>query len=103
MPNSNETTLLFKVLISLLGVILGLWSKLAIMKNNGSLTWNGAIMHTSIAFASSFFVWALCYYNKQEELGVILSVICGRFGDDLLFTGWKVLKKTILESNIHFL
>ena len=97
MPVENEEYRSFLVKISLyiIGIILGLVAKLAVINKEKPLTIKDFILHSSIAFACAWLVWAILSYYGRLELANIFSVIVGRYGDHILFAIWKAIKNML--------
>ncbi len=96
MPDQNHesTSLLVKISIYIFGVILGIGAKLATMHKQKKLTMTDAIVEFLIAAAAAFVVWSFFHYKlKEDDLAIIMSVIAGRYGDDIILKGWQELKK----------
>lgn len=98
MPVHNEETSFFvKVATYLIGLLLGLGAKLAIMNKEKTLTLKEFILHSMVAFACAWMVWSVLAYYGKLDLANIFSVIVGRYSDVILLAAWKQIKRMINE------
>lgn len=100
MPVENEEYhgFLVKTALYVTGIILGLIAKLAVINKEKSLTIKDFILHSSVAFACAWIVWAILSYYGKLELANIFSVIVGRYADYILFAIWKAVKNIINQQ-----
>ena len=94
-PTNEETSLLTKLGVYLLGVGLGVGAKIATMYKQEPITWKVVIKNTLIAFAAAYLIWQLLYTAGYPQMANVLSVVCGRFADDILKMGLRIAKKTL--------
>lgn len=96
-PNEQSASILTKSLLYVAGATIGIAAKIATIRKERSITIADVIGETCIASASAFLVWAFCHYHlKNDNAAIILSVIAGRFGDNILIYAYK---KTISIIN----
>lgn len=96
MPPENEATaFIVKIGITVLGVIAGIGAKLASMHKVKPITWVDVLVNSAIAFAAAYFVWAVLETTGHQNLSTVCSVICGRYADDVLTLGWKLMRKIL--------
>lgn len=100
MPDNNQpevTNFFVKATLYLFGILLGLGVKLAVISKEKPLTVKDFILHSSIAFACAWLVWAVLEHYGHLDLANIASVIVGRYADYVLAAIWKAIKN-ILNS-----
>ena len=97
METNNETqNVIIKALVYILGVSIGLASKLALINRQRDLKMREVISHTAVAFASAWIVWnGLDYYHVNGNICQAAAVIVGRFGDAILMAIWELVKKWV--------
>lgn len=100
MPVENEEyrSFLIKSALYITGIILGLVAKLAVINKEKPLTIKDFILHSSVAFACAWIVWAILSYYGKLELANIFSVIVGRYADYILFAIWKAIKNMLNQE-----
>lgn len=99
--DQETTSALVKAGTYIVGLLLGLGAKLALMNKEKTLTMKEFIMHSMVAFACAWVVWySLRYYGKLE-LANVCSVVVGRYADLILFSVWKQLKSMIDDFKPH--
>lgn len=105
MPQIEEgfKDVVYKLAIYIPGVILGLAAKLSKIRKHRKLTWREGIFQTTVAFSSAWLVyWALAkWWHVDVETAAVASVVCGRFGDEIINWVGAYLKrwaKLTLES-----
>lgn len=92
--------LIYKLAIYVPGVIIGLSAKLSKINRSKKLTWKEAIFQTSVAFSAAWIAWFLLDPH-YPHLSAPASVVCGRFGDEIVMWVWNFIKKmgrTALEQ-----
>lgn len=101
MPIDNNESANFwtKAGLYLIGIILGLGAKLAVMNKEKPLTVRDFILHGFIAFACAWLVWAILAHYDYLDFANIASVIVGRYADFILVAIWKSIKKSINTDN----
>lgn len=100
MPDHSQpeaTNFFIKAGLYIFGILLGLGVKLAIISKEKPLTVKDFILHSSIAFACAWLVWAILEHYGYLDLANIASVIVGRYADYVLAAIWKSIK-TVLTS-----
>lgn len=99
MPDHQPETANFfvKAGLYIFGILLGLGVKLAIISKEKPLTVKDFVLHSSIAFACAWLVWAILEHYGYLDLANIASVIVGRYADHVLAAIWKSIK-TALNS-----
>src|SRR5574343_24704 len=98
MADSNhgfDTQSIIKLAIYAVGVAAGVGAKLAIMYRKKPISIRDVSANAMIAFAAAFAVYSWLTYMGKQDLAWPLSVICGRYGDDvlryMLYLGKKIL------------
>ncbi len=91
--------LIYKLLIYVPGVILGLSAKLSKINKSRKLTWKEAIYQTALAFSTAWFVWFTLEYTGHNNWAAPAAVICGRFGDEILVFIWRYIKSSLENIN----
>ncbi len=84
-----------KVGIYIAGALLGLISKLANLHKQNAMTKREFIARSATAFACAWGVWQTLSYTDNTKIAAMISVFVGRYGDELLWLGWKALKDGI--------
>lgn len=96
MPNQPEqTNFAIKAGLYIFGILLGLGAKLALISKEKPLTVKDFILHSTIAFACAWLVWAILEHYGKLDLANIASVIVGRYADYVLVAIWKSIKNLI--------
>ncbi len=97
MPIDNNESAGFwtKAGLYVIGIVLGLGVKLAVMNKEKVLTVKDFILHGLMAFSCAWIVWAILEHYNHLDLANIASVIVGRYADFILVAIWKAIKKTI--------
>ena len=100
MPIDNEEyhNVLYKVGLYVVGIVLGLSAKLALINKEKPLTVKDFVLHSSIAFACAWCVWAIMAHYDQLDYANVVSVIVGRYGDYVLYAIWKGIKNIINDK-----
>jgi len=97
--NPEEDKFWIKISIYVLGTVLGVASKLAVMHRTKSITFKDVMINTVIAFSAAWVVYAGLVSTGMEEYATLASVLCGRFADDILQIVWKWFKTIIFQTN----
>ena len=84
LPDEEYRSFFIKAALYIVGIILGLVSKLAVISKEKPLTVKEFILHSSVAFACAWAVWSILAYYGRLDLANIMSVIVGRYGDYIL-------------------
>lgn len=85
--------LLYKLIIYVPGIILGLSAKLTRINRDGKLTWREGIFQTSVAFSAAYIILSVLEYKGVNmKIACAAAVVCGRFGDEILIWVWKYIK-----------
>lgn len=93
---TESQNFLVKIGVYIIGVTVGLMSKLAVMHNEKPLTFTITVAHTLTAFTCAWAVWfAMDYYHAQDWFKNGISVIVGRYGDYILIALWRTIKGLI--------
>lgn len=101
MPDNTQpetTNFILKAGLYIFGILLGLGAKLALISKEKPLTVKDFIIHSSIAFACAWLVWAILEHYNHLDLANIASVIVGRYADYVLIAIWKSIKNMINTS-----
>lgn len=100
--NPEEQSVIIKIIIYCVGVTAGVAAKLATMHRTKPINLKDILVNTTVAFAASFFVYSVLDYWGYTKMAIMLSVICGRFADDMLKAGFstvlKIVKITVDEN-----
>lgn len=75
------------------GVAIGVAAKLAIMHRTKNITWKDVVINSAIALATAYGMYHFLIYIGKPEVATPISVICGRYSDDILNLAFKWLKK----------
>lgn len=95
--------LIYKLAFFFPGVILGLAAKLSRINKAGKLTLKELILQTCIAFSTAWAAYFILeYLGANEKLCAAASVLCGRFGDEIMLFLWKYAKMSMLGSIDNF-
>lgn len=94
-PTNEETNFITKLAVYLLGVVLGVGAKLATMHKVEPITWKVVVKNSLIAFAAAYLVWQILYTWGYPQMANVMSVVCGRFADDILKMGLKIARKVL--------
>lgn len=101
MPDTSEIhNFIYKAGLYILGIVLGVAAKLAILNKEKPLTIKDFILHGVIAFACAWLVWALLEHYGRLDLANIASVIVGRYADYILVAIWKAVRNAINSNNL---
>ena len=84
-----------KILIYALGVAAGVGAKLAVMHRKKPIVLKDIIINAVVAFAAAFAVYSWLIYIGHKDLAMPFSVICGRYGDDILRYMLYISKKIV--------
>ncbi len=77
----------------IVGVILGLAARVAVLHENKKLgVWDVA-RNAAIAMAAAYLVYHALIYIGKEDVATPISVLCGRYSDDVLNITWEKVKK----------
>ncbi|MDW0314037.1 MAG: hypothetical protein QN716_01560 [Nitrososphaeraceae archaeon] len=96
MPQIEEEgfkDLIYKLAIYVPGVIIGLSAKLSKIRRHKKLTWQEALFQTTVAFSSAWIVWFILDYYGYSKLAAPASVVCGRFGDEVIIWVGSYVRK----------
>lgn len=96
--NEEYQSILYKIILYVAGIVLGLTAKLALINKEKTLTVKDFILHSSVAFACAWCVWAILAHYDQLEYANVISVIVGRYGDYVLYAIWKGIKNIINDK-----
>lgn len=96
--NEQLRELLLKAIVFVPGVVLGLVAKLSKINREKKLTVKETIYQTSVALSSAWIVYAVLQKYGLYDWSAPASVICGRFGDELLVWLWRMGKNLIQAS-----
>lgn len=77
------------------GVVVGVSAKLAVMHRIKNLTWKDVMINSVIALAAAYFMYNVLIYYGYEKMATPISVICGRYSDDVLNLALKWFKKVL--------
>lgn len=94
---TETTNFLVKAIMYVIGILLGLGTKLAKLNKEQPLTVKDFILHGLVAFACAWLVWALLEHYDHLDLANIASVIVGRYGDNILILLWKGIRNVIIS------
>ena len=78
----------------ILGVVVGVTAKLAIMHRTKNITWKDVAINSAIALATAYGMYHFLIYIGKPEVATPISVICGRYSDDILNLAFKYLKRS---------
>ena len=95
--NHEQASFWVKLGFYITGTLLGLGTKLAIINQQRQLTIKDFILHSFVAFACAWLVWAILAHYDHIDLANIASVIVGRYGDQILLLVWKAIKTVIVS------
>lgn len=95
-PTQPEVqNIIYKATLYIIGIFLGIAAKLVIVNKEKTLTIKDFILHSTIAFACAWLVWAVLEHYGKLDLANIASVIVGRYADYILLAIWKWIKDII--------
>jgi ethanolamine transporter EutH len=97
--NPEEDKFWLKISIYILGTVLGVASKLAVMHRTKSINLKDVIINTIVAFSAAWVVYAALVATGRESYATLASVLCGRFADDIFQIVWKWFKTMIGQVN----
>ncbi len=93
-PQPPETeSLIYKLLIYLTGLIVGISAKLAELNTRQKLSIKTFFLHTTVALACSWVVWGLLSHYGHSDWAIWVSPILGRFGDSIIFLLFDAFKE----------
>lgn len=95
--NQEHGPFVIKLAVYAAGVVIGLLTKLATLNYERELTWREILFHTSVAFACAWVVWLALASCGKHDMALIAAVIIGRFGDSMLLSIGKAIRKGILN------
>lgn len=84
-----------KLLIYAIGVAAGVGAKLAMMHSKKPISIKDIVINAAVAFAAAFAVYSWLSYAGKQDLAAPISVICGRYGDDVLRYMFQLSKKIL--------
>lgn len=94
MPDSGESKTIIETIIYAGGTVLGIAAKLADMHRRKNITKKDVIVNSILALATAFCVyWLLKDWGVNQNIANGVSVLCGRFSDDVLKLIWKNIRK----------
>jgi hypothetical protein len=77
----------------ILGVVVGVAAKLAIMHRTKNITWKDVTINSAIALATAYGMYHFLIYIGRPEVATPISVICGRYSDDILNLAFRWFKR----------
>jgi uncharacterized membrane protein YeaQ/YmgE (transglycosylase-associated protein family) len=95
--NPEEDKFWLKISIYILGTVLGVASKLAVMHRTKSINLTDIITNTIVAFSAAWLVYFWLVGMGKENYATLASVLCGRFADDIIQVAWKYIK--VIRTN----
>lgn len=97
--NQESSNFLVKAGLYIIGILLGLASKLAMLHKEKTLTVKEFVLHGAIAFSCAWAVWAILAHFGRLDLANIASVIVGRYADWILSAIWKSIRNAINNNS----
>ncbi len=91
----EQSSFIIKGALYVFGILLGLGAKLALIHKEKPLTVKDFVLHSSIAFACAWLVWAILEHYGKLDLANIASVIVGRYADYVLVAIWKAIRNML--------
>lgn len=79
----------------IVGVILGLAAKVAVLHKNEKLSFADVMRNAAIAMAAAYLVYHILIFTGNENVATPISVLCGRYSDDVLNITWLKFKKIV--------
>ena len=97
--NPEEESIYIKIAIYIAGTAIGVGAKLADMYRTKNITFKDVFINSTIAFAAAWGAFAGLQYTGHTELATMVSVLCGRFADDVLQVLWRQVKTFLKIAN----
>lgn len=94
--NANDLKeLIYKALIFVPGIIIGLSAKLSKLNRDQKLNWPEALFQTAMAISTAYIAWYILDITGHSKLKAPAMVVCGRFGDEIMLWLWRYIRLTL--------
>lgn len=94
-PHPEATNIIVKGTLYVVGILLGLCAKIAILYKDKPITVKEFLSQGAMAFAAAWLVWSILEHYGYLDLANIASVIVGRYSDYILIAVWRAIKNLI--------